>query len=292
MIDPAFLDQLKELDFVIKKRISSTYSGGRASIKHGRGIEVVDYREYMPGDDFRLIDWRVYARTEKLYIRRFEEEQDLIMHILVDSSASMDYTSHTMTKYDYAGSIAAGLGYLSTNNQEKFALALYSNTLRELTQPKKSQMHLFNVIELMNQTPRQGATNLGVCASQYSKLMKSKALTVVVSDFMEEIDSFKEGVYRLAKHSAEMVLIQVLDPWELDMGYSGDIKFKDLESSEVRRSYMSPGFKKEYVERVREHIAQLTQACEDLGVYFHTVLTDKPLFDSFVKIVGGGKRGG
>ncbi len=292
MIDPSFLDQLKELDYVIKKRVSSTYSGGRPSIKHGRGIEVVDYREYMPGDDFRLIDWRVYARTEKLYIRRFQEEKDLVMHILLDASSSMNYTSHQMTKFDYAGSIAAGLGFLSVNNQEKFALALYSNAIRDMTQPRKSHTHLLNVIDLMNTLTLSGSTNLGACSSQYSKAMKSKAFTVIISDFLEEMDSFKEGVYRMAKHSAEMTLIQVLDPWELDLGYSGDIKFKDLESADIKRSFMSPGFKKEYVEKVQAHIAQLTQICQDLGVGFHTVMTNTPLFDSFVKIIGGGRRGG
>jgi uncharacterized protein (DUF58 family) len=292
LIDPSFLDQLKELDFIVKKRVSSTYSGGRSSLKQGRGVEVVDYREYMPGDDFRLIDWRVYARTEKLYIRRFQEEKDMIMHILLDSSPSMNYASQRISKFDYAGSIAAGLGYLSVNNQEKFGMALYSNTIHEITQPRKSHIHLFNVIELMNRVSFKGETNLGVCAAQYGKLIKSKAFTVVVSDFMEELDSFKEGVYRLAKHSAEMIFIQVLDPWELDIGYSGDIKFKDLESSQVKRSYMSPGFKKEYVEKVREHISNLSRTCSDLGVSFHTMTTDRPLFDSFIEIVGGGRRGG
>lgn len=292
MIDPSFLDQLKELDFVVKKRVSSAYAGGRSSVKHGKGIEVIDYREYMPGDDFRLIDWRVYARTEKLHIRRFEEEKELTMQILVDTSASMDFTSHKMTKFDYAGSIAAGFGYLSVHNHEKFAMGLYSNSLREITQAKKSQAHLFNMIDLLNSIRLSGQTNLGVSAGQYSKLMKTKSFTVIVSDFLEELDTITEGIYRMAKHSAEMLLVQVVDPWEIELGYEGDIKFQDLETSDIKRTYISPGFRKEYTRSIKEHIARVKKTCDEVGVKFTTVKTDEPIFDSFVKMVGGGRRGG
>ncbi len=292
MIDPSFLEQLKELDFVIKKRVSSSYSGGRPSIQHGRGIEVIDYREYMPGDDFRLIDWRLYARTEKLYIRRFEEEKDLMTHILVDSSASMNFTSHKMTKFDYAGSIAVGFGFLAVHHHEKFAIGLYSDRVKEITQPRKSHAHLFNVIDLFNTVQLKGVTDLGVSAAQYTKLMKSKAFTMIISDFLEDLDSVKEGIYRMAKHSSEMFLVQVLDPMELDLGWNGDINFQDIESAEMKRTFLSPNFKREYSERVKNHNKQLQQICDDIGIQFTTVLTNTPIFESFIRITGGGKRGG
>ncbi|HHQ45438.1 MAG TPA: DUF58 domain-containing protein [Candidatus Altiarchaeales archaeon] len=121
MIDPAFLDELKQLNFLLRKKVSTLYAGGRPSIMQGKGIEVVDYREYIPGDDIRLIDWNLYARTEKLYIKRFMEERDLIMHLLVDSSASMDFTTGGMRKFDYAATIAAGFAFLAVENEEKYA---------------------------------------------------------------------------------------------------------------------------------------------------------------------------
>ncbi len=292
MIDPTFLEQLKELDMLVKKRVSSSYTGGRPSIKHGKGIEVIDYREYFPGDDFRLIDWRLYARTEKLYIRRFEEEKDLIMHLLLDSSKSMDFTTHKITKFDYAGSIAAGFGYLSVHNHEKFGMGLYSQTVKEVAQPRKSRVHLFNIIDLMNNLTLEGDTDLGVSATQYVKLMKSKAFTVIVSDFLEDLDSIKEGLLRMARHSSEMLLVQVLDPWELDLGWAGDIKFDDLESHDLKRTYLSPGFKKDYAKAVADHSARIRKISDDLGSQFTTVTTDQPIIESFMKIMGGGRRGG
>jgi uncharacterized protein (DUF58 family) len=292
LIDPSFLNQLKELDFIINQKVSSVYAGGRPSIKHGRGIEVIDYREYIPGDDFRVIDWRLYGRTEKLYIRRFEEEKDLIIHILVDASSSMDFKTGKMSKFDYAGSIAAGFGFLSVSNHEKFALALYADTLREITQPKKSQAHLFNVIDLLNTVKLKGSTDFGVCAGQYAKMIKSKSFSIVVSDFLEELDSVREGIYRMAKHSKELMLVQVLDPWEIDLGWRDDIKFQDMETADVKRTFLSPSFRKEYTAKITAHNAQVQQICHDLGVNFTTVTTDTPIFDAFVKVVGGGRRGG
>jgi len=292
MIDPSFLEQLKELDFLVKKRVSSSYTGGRASLKHGKGIEVVDYREYFPGDDFRLIDWRVFARTEKLYIRRFEEEKELTMHMLLDSSSSMNFTTHKMTKFDFAGSIAAGFGFLSVHNHEKFGMGLYSSSVREVAQPKKSQVHLFNMIDLINSLKLSGETDLGVSASQYVKLMKTKAFTVIISDFLEDLNSIKEGLYRMARHSSEMILVQVLDPWEIDLGWNGDIKFQDLETGEEKRTFLSPGFRKDYVAQVTEHNAKIRRIADDLGVSLTTLTTNEPIFESFIKIVGGGRRGG
>jgi uncharacterized protein (DUF58 family) len=292
MIDPSFLDQLKELDLVITKKVSSVYAGGRPSVKHGRGIEVIDYREYIPGDDFRLIDWRVYGRTEKLYIRRFEEEKELTIHILVDASLSMDFKTQRLTKFDYAGSLAVGFGYLAVHNHEKFALALYANALRELTQPKKSQHHLFNVIDMLNTTTLKGTTDFGVAAAQYAKLIKSKAFSIVISDFIENPESVQEGIYRMAKHSKEMMLVQVLDPWEMDLGWRDDIKFQDLETSEVKQTFISPSFRKEYAGRIREHNAKLLEICRDLGIEFTTITTDTPIFDAFVKVMAGGRKGG
>jgi len=292
LIDSSFLDELRQLDLVISKKVSSVYAGGRPSIRHGRGIEVIDYREYQPGDDFRLIDWRLYGRTEKLYIRRFEEEKELTVHVLVDSSLSMGFSTQRMTKFDYAGSIAAGFGFMSVKNHEKFALALYSSAIRETTQPRKSQNHLFNVMQLLNSTQLQGITNFGACAAQYTKLIKTKSFSIIISDFLEEMPSVKEGIHRMAKQSKEMMLIQVLDPWEIDLGWRDDVKFQDMETGEVKRTFLSPRFRSDYTHSIQDHNNQIRSLCHDLGIEFMTLTTNTPLFDSFVQLVGGGRRGG
>ncbi|HEX54878.1 MAG: DUF58 domain-containing protein [Candidatus Altiarchaeales archaeon] len=286
VIDPSFIEQLKKLNITTKRRVVNVYMGSRPSIRQGRGIEIADYREYYPGDDFRSIDWRVYARTERLYIRRFEEEKDLILHLLLDSSASMDFAvSGIMRKFDYAGSIAAGFAYLALNKNEKFAFALFSDRIREVMQARKSTFHFFKLVDLINSSPQSGKTNLKKCVDQYTNLIKARSFIIVISDFIEPIESLEYGIYKIAKYSKEAILVQILDPGEINLQWRDDIKFEDMETSETERTFLSPEFKREYSEKLEQHIFEIREICNDTGVDFFSVTTNMPLFDAFVEIL-------
>lgn len=289
-IDSSFLEGLKRLNFLVKRRVSDIYMGGRRSIKQGRGTDLADHRGYYPGDDFKTIDWRLYGRTEKLYIRRFEEEKDMILRILIDSSASMDFYASGMRKFDYGGSIAAGFAYIALNNYEKFSSALYSDKVMEVMPVRKGKNHFFRMIEVLNGSEQEGHTNLAACIEEYTKMIKSRSFIVIISDFIEPIDSLREGIYRVARYSEEAVLIQVLDPGEIDLMWGDDIDFEDMESLDSRRTYLSPAFKREYRRRLEDHISSIQGICNEAGVDFFSVRTDAPLFDSFVDIIGGRMR--
>ncbi|RLI89301.1 MAG: DUF58 domain-containing protein [Candidatus Altiarchaeales archaeon] len=284
-IDSTFLDQLKGLDLLARRKVSSVYMGSRRSVRQGRGIEIADYREYYPGDDFRSIDWRVYARTERLYIRRFEEEKDLTLHILIDSSASMDFSVSGMKKFDYGGSIAVGFAYLAMSKYEKFASALFSDKIIDVMQPKKGKMHFFRMVELLNNAIQKGKTDLEKCIGQYTNMIKSRSFIIVISDFIEPMESLEYAIYRIAKYSKEAVLVQILDPGEISLKWTDDIKFEDMESLKSERTFLSPDFKKRYQERLKEHISGIQEICDDTGVEFYSITTDTPLFDAFVGII-------
>lgn len=289
-VDASFLEQIKQLNFVIRKKVSSLYTGGRPSIKFGRGIEPIDHREYFPGDDFRNIDWKVYGRTEKLYIRRFEEDKNLVMHILIDSSMSMDFQLTGSKKFDYAASLAAGFGYLTVANNEEFGIGLYTNHIKQSLGADRTKTHLFHTIDLLNSASLTGETDFGIATSQYSKMIKSKSFIVVLSDFLEPIDSLKEGILRIAKQSKDLIMIQVLDSGEVDLIWSDDVNFEGMESGDHKRSFLSPNFKKEYHDRVSEHIKELNEICDDVGAEFLSIRTNTPIFDNFVNLLGGGRR--
>ncbi|MFH0860422.1 MAG: DUF58 domain-containing protein [Candidatus Altiarchaeota archaeon] len=288
-VDASFLDQVKHLHFVIRKKVSALYTGGRPSTKYGSGIEPLDYREYFPGDDFRNIDWKVYGRTEKLYIRRFEEDKNLILHLLVDSSKSMDFGLKGNRKFDYASNLAAGFGFLTVVNNEEFGIGLYSKQLMQTLGAERTKTHLFQTIDILNNAKLEGETNFGTATSQYSRMIKSKSFIVVLSDFLEPMDSLKEGILRIAKQSKELIMIQVLDPGEVNLEWSEDVNFEDMESGGHKRTFLSPNFKKEYNERVTEHIKELNGICDDVGADFHSVRTNTPIFDCFVSLLGGGR---
>ncbi len=284
-IDPTFLDQLKKLTLLSRRRVSSVYAGTKKAVQTGKGIEVVDYTEYFPGDDLKTVDWKIYGRTEKLYIKRFEEEKNLLMHLLVDSSSSMNFKTGKMLKFDYAGSIAAGFAYLTVNENEKFSLTLYADNIREILKPSKGKTHFFNAIEVLNNAWLSGETNLARCMSQYANTIKSKSFVVIISDFLEPIETLREGIYMIARHSKELMLVQVLDEGEIKLGWSDDVLFEEPESRNTERTYLSPTFKRDYYNSLKNHVYALKGICDDVKADFYTVSTGKPIFDSFVTVV-------
>jgi len=284
-VDAAFIDQLKKLTLLSRRRVASIYAGSKKSVIQGRGIEVIDHREYFPGDDPRNVDWNIYGRTEKLYIKRFEEEKNLVLHVLLDSSASMNYGSEDRTKFDYAGSLAAGFTYLTVGENAKFSLALYADSLRDILQPGKGKTHFFKAVDLINNAKLSGETDLSDCMGRYVSLVKSKSFVVLVSDFLEPIETLTEGIIRIAKVSKELILVMVLDPVEVNMPYTDDILFEDMEGGNTERTYVSPNYRKEYEETLKNHVSAISETADDIGADFFSVTSDKPIFETFISIV-------
>ena len=284
-IDASFIDELKKLTLASRRRVSSIYAGTKRSIQQGRGIEAVDHREYFPGDDPQTVDWKVYGRTEKLYIKRFEEEKNLSLHLLLDSSSSMGFNLSGMMKFDYAGSLAAGFAYLAVQENEKFSISLFGERLRTVLALARGKPHFFKGLQALNTTSLTGSTNLADCMHEYHSLIKSKAYVVLFSDFLEPLAEIEEGIYRIAKSSAELMLVQVLDPGEISLKFKDDIIFEDMEDHGEERSFMSPKFRKDYHSSLLDHTFSIKKICDRLGVDFFTAVTDQPLFPTFVSLI-------
>lgn len=285
MISTDFLEELDRFSFMVKKRVSTVYSGARRSLRQGRGIDIYDYREYYPGDDIKSVDWKLYARTERLYIRRFEEEKSLTTHILVDSSRSMDYGEPL--KYEYASMIALGYAYLVTRENEKFALATYGAKLGETLCPGKGRRHLSRAVKLLESAKLAGETRFDSCAEAYSSSIKTRSLVIAVSDFLEPLQNLRNGVYKIAQKAHELILVQVLDPGEASLEeFKGDTKLMDMESGEVRRTYISPRFRREYRRLLEEHLHGLRKTSREVGAEFYSFKTSLPIFEAFLRMVG------
>lgn len=283
MIETDFLEELGRFSFMIKKKVSSVYAGTRRSLRQGKGIDVVDFREYQPGDDVKAVDWKLYGRTERLYIKRFEEEKSLTTHILVDASRSMAFGNPR--KYDYAGMVALGFAYLVTKENEKFAVATYSEGLRETLSPDKGKGHLSRSLDLLENTELKGTTDLLECAERYAPSIRSRSLVIIISDFLEPLDNLRRGISLFSKGAHELILVQVLDPMELSLGdLAGDLKLHDMESGEVMQTYVSPRLREEYLHRLEEHVHAVKRACH--GGKFYSMNTSTPIFEAFLEMVG------
>ncbi len=278
MIDTSFFKELDRFSFMVRKRVSTAYSGSRRSILKGRGMEPVSYREYTQGDDFKIIDWKVYGRTEKLYVKEFEEEKSLTTHILLDTSKSMDFRN----KFEYAAMLALGFAYLVTKDNEKFGVSTFAEEIN-ITKPKRGRKYLSQTIDLLNSTSLIGKTQFDYCMEKYASIIKSRALVFIISDFMADVDSIKSTIFRLGDN--ELVLIQVLDPIEKNLNLGGEAKLIDLETEKKLDIYTSPRLRAEYEKRLNDHIARIKETCLAVGADFHTVTTDKPVFDAIFEVV-------
>jgi len=278
MIDTSFFKELDRFSFMVRKRVSNAYSGSRRSILKGRGMEPVSYREYTPGDDFKIIDWKVYGRTEKLYVKEFEEEKSLTTHILLDTSKSMDFRK----KFEYASMLALGFAYLVTKDNEKFGISTFADEMN-ITKPKRGRRYLSQTIDLLNNMELTGKTQFDYCTEKYASVIRSRSLVIVISDFMTEPDAIRNAIFRLGDN--ELVLIQVLDPIEKNLDLGGEAKLIDLETDKKMDIYTSPRLRKEYEKRLNDHMAVIKETCLAVGADFHSITTDKPVFDAIFEVI-------
>ena len=281
MIDTDFLRQLNRFSLILQKRITSNYTGERRSTMIGQGLLFKDHTQYAMGDDFRKIDWRVFARTDKYYVKRYEEERNLTIHIIVDFSASMNFGKPT-SKSDYASMLGIGFAYMATKDNERFVLSTFSEKL-DLFSPKKGAKQLAGIVAYLNDRKPVGATKFEESMAKYKNKISSKSMIIVISDFLYDLSEIKNSLARLKGH--EIVLIQVLDKTERDLSLEGEYKLQDLETKQVVKTFISPSLRKTYLKQLNEHQAKIKKICDQMNAKFFIASNDKPIFDTFFEVL-------
>jgi len=276
-MDTEFFKELDKFSLLVKKRVSTAYTGGRKSLRYGRGITPVGYREYRKGDDFKLVDWKAYGRTEKLYVREHEEERSLVVHIILDASESMGYDR----KFEYASQIAAGFAYIATLENEKYVISRFSVDL-DPGEPRRGRRYLFQTIDELDRTSPHGQTNLKKVSEQFDQLIRSTSLVVVVSDFLEDTDDIVSSIYRLSGHDLIVIHLMALDEAEMKLG--GDVRFVDMETHQPLITRVSEKQREQYRKKLEEHLSKIKATCNAVGADFFSFRTDKPIFDAFSEL--------
>lgn len=281
MINTDFLKQLDRFHLVVKKRVTSNYIGPRRSIAAGRGLTFKDHRIYSPGDDIRLIDWKVFARTDDLYVKTYEEDRNLTVHIIMDCSASMGF-GKPLSKFDYTAMLGVGFGFLSMKDNEKFQFSTFAEKL-DVFQPRRGMSQLASMVFHLNNIKNGGNSKILDSIIQYKKLVGSRSLLVLISDFLMDIDKVIESLYILGDH--EVKIIQILDPIEKKFTMQGDFKLIDSESKQMLRTYISPRLRVKYQQMLDSHMAKIEETCNKLGFRFYSITTDTPIFDAFYRVL-------
>ncbi|MBT4577255.1 DUF58 domain-containing protein [Candidatus Woesearchaeota archaeon] len=282
MIESDFLKHLDRMSLLVSKRISSNYIGERKSLQTGRGTLFKDHGMYTPGDDFRAIDWKVYGRTDKLHIKRYEEDKALVTHIILDASSSMDYASGKVKKFDYASMVGLAFAYMAMKKNEKFVLSTFSENL-DFIVPRKGKRHFVSVIDHLKTKEAKGKSKFEESLMSYLKKIESRSMIVVVSDFFYDLDEIERSLGRFK--NSEIRLIQVLDQVESNLNLKGDLNLRDMETSEVVRTFVDKVTKSKYLKKKNEHNAKLKWIADSLGAKFYSFSTDKPIFDSIYEVL-------
>lgn len=286
-IETDFFRQLDRFTFSVRKRVSTVYAGNRPSTRSGRGIDTIGFREYDLNDSLKDIDWKAYARTEKLYVRQFEEEKTLTTHILLDASKSMDYPEKGTSKFEYAAMLAAGYAYMVTKYNDRFAISTFTQEI-EINKPSRGRKNLLRAIDRLAELELSGRTSIGEAVMKYSREIKSRSLVILVSDFLQEPEAIETAISRLSHH--DLILVQVLDPTEKVLPLNGNSKLIDLETGEEVRTYISESFKEKYLKKLDDHNARIKKACMKAGAEFYSFTTDTPIFDAFYHTIRRRRR--
>ena len=280
MISPDFLRNLDRFNLIISKRINSKYFGSRASDQQGRGSQLSDHRIYSQGDDFKLINWNIYAKTENLYIKRFDEERNLTVHVIIDQSASMNYGDPK--KFEYASMLGVGFAYLSLKQNEKFRFATFSKDIN-VFQSKKTLHHVGTMIDYLENLELKGGSNFTKSMTNYKPSIRTKSLIIIISDFLFDPKVLEEGLLRLGNQ--EIKVIQLLDETEKNINISGNVKLKDIETEETMNTYISQRLISEYESSLQKHVSELRKVCLRMKADFYSINTKEPIFDSFYKML-------
>ena len=282
MIDLSYLKELDRFNLIIRKRVTSNYSGPRKSLAFGRGMVFKDHRIYAPGDDFRGIDWKVFARTDHLYIKNYEEERNLTVHVIVDCSKSMDF-GKGISKFEYASMLGVGFAYLAMKQNERFVFSTFSDQI-DVFQPRRGMSQLATMVFYLNNLKLRGQSKIKEMMSDYRKTIKSRSLVFLISDYLINLEDIREALYALGHN--EVKAIQILDPVEKNLKFEGDFKLKDSETNQMMELNINPRLRSTYQDLLNDHSSKISEICSQLGVPFTSLTTDTSIYEAFFKILG------
>lgn len=277
-LDPQTLAKLQGLELRARLIVEGYVSGVHRSPYHGFSIEFAEHREYVPGDDLRYVDWKVFGKTDKFYLKQYEEETNLVCHLLLDTSESMRYRSEgaALSKLEYAQCVAASLAYLILQQQDSVGLVNFDSEIRTLIRGSSNPSHLKQLLHVMSESRPQKKTATGPIFHDLAERIKKRGLVVVLSDLFDDVPSMLAGLKHFRHRRHEVILFHVLDPAELDFPFRQPTLFRGLEGwPELLADPRS--LRKAYLAEFDRYVRELRQGCRAHRIDYVPMRTDQPL---------------
>jgi uncharacterized protein (DUF58 family) len=279
LLDPAILRSIERIEMKARMLVEGMYASRHRCPFYGYSVEFVDHREYAAGDEPRSIDWKMLARTEKYFVKRFEMESNMDVVCLLDASASMGYRAKDparLSKFEYARYLAAGLCYLVRKQQDSAGLVLFDEAVREFLPAKQGQRHLFTILSRLEQaTPGKG-TDLRSSLKLIAQRLGRRGIVVVISDCHGEPEATLDGLRNLRARGHEVILLQLLDDDEVRFPFTSLVSFRDLETG---RQVMGDPLRQRavYLERLQVFRDAIAAGCASAGIDYRFIDTAQPI---------------
>src|SRR5262249_20259807 len=272
-LDPLALAKAGSLELQARLIVEGYLSGMHKSPYHGFSVEFAQHREYVPGDDIKHVDWKVYGRTGRFFLKQYEEETNLVCWLLLDVSDSMRYTSGTLSKYDYACMTAAALAYLVLQQQDSVGLVTFDNQVRTFLRPSSQPSHLKEIVNVMNRGSSGDKTSLAPIFHDLAERLNRRAIVVLLSDLFDEPDDVLAGLQHLRYRRHEVVVLHVLDRAELEFPFQEATLFRGLEQfPELLTDPRS--LRQGYLEQVEHFMREVQRGCRAQNVDYVQMPTD------------------
>ena len=272
---PEVTTRIRRLELKARRVVEGFLSGMHRSPYFGQSIEFLQHRQYTRGDEIRHIDWKVYARQDRLHIKQYEEETNLRLTLLVDRSASMAYGEGELNKFDYSASIAACLGYLALRQKDATGLYTFDTDVRGAVPAKSNQQQLPRILSMLDSVGADGRTDLTGVAKQVAQGIPRRGLVIIISDLLG-VDNLMEGLRVLRQRGHDVALFHVLHDDEMDFQFNGATRFEGLETEDFLNC--NPRALREgYLEALEEFLNNTRRACGRLSIEYMQVRTSEPL---------------
>jgi uncharacterized protein (DUF58 family) len=273
-LDPLTLAKIRGLELRARLVVEGYLSGMHPSPYHGFSVEFAQHREYSPGDDIKHVDWKVFGRTERYFLKQYEDETNLVTWLLLDVSDSMAYGSTPTSKYDFAALVAASLAYLILHQQDSVGLATFDDKIRKLLRPTSQPSHLKEIIKVLNLGPDRAKTRMAPIFHDFAERIVRRGLVIILSDFFDDPAELAAGLQHLRHKRQEVVLFHVLDGAELDFPFQEATLFRGLEGQpELLTDPRS--LRRGYLAELNTFLTDLKQMCRDHNMDYVPLRTDQ-----------------
>jgi uncharacterized protein (DUF58 family) len=283
-LNPVLIERLNFLQLSARRVVAGSTIGTHKSPVKGASIEFRQHRSYVPGDEPRRIDWRVLGRTDRPYVKEYDEETNLRCLVLLDGSGSMAYGRKSGTKFDYAASLAASLIYLMLNQTESVGLGIFRQRIDSFLAPRGGTAQLASVIDALERSGPRGPSHLATALHDAGNRLERRSLVVLVSDLLTPVALFREGMAHLKHDRHEVICLRVLDRDEVEFPFRRWSRFLGLEGEKA--SLLEPALaRKMYLENFQRHSDELEDQCKVLHVEPYRFVTDQPLGDALPRFL-------